>query len=175
MNISFIPIDHNNLNDCMLLAKWHNDPEIKHLINPNFHEGEPILLKADFFMNKENNNPYLEQYNFFITVDDTFIGDINIVGNPDFLVKQDGNSVWLGITIGDKEFRGKGIGTVAMNYIEDFSRELGFKRIELGVFEFNKRAIHLYKSLGYKHFATHKNFTYHDGRWYDDKRYEKYL
>ena len=62
-----------------------------------------------------------------------------------------------------------------MQYLEEQIRAHGWKRIELGVFEFNTNAIKLYQKLGYQEFARIANFTYWEGRMWQDIRMEKYL
>ena len=48
----------------------------------------------------------------------------------------------------DDRSRKKGIGRKLMQYIIDFSKELNFDSIELGVSESNQNAIHFYESIG---------------------------
>ena len=54
-------------------------------------------------------------------------------------------------------------------------RKNGYEKIELGVFEFNKRAIKFYEKIGYEKITSLENFTYYDGKWWNDYRYEKKL
>ncbi|MDF2700398.1 MAG: hypothetical protein K0Q49_1956 [Haloplasmataceae bacterium] len=174
MKIEFVPINYANLNDCTILAKWFNDPELNYLISPNFYPGELPYVSAEY-ISQSNIHPKNEKFAYFIVADNNVIGDVNIIANPEYLTKFDGFSSWLGITIGEKEYHGYGIGKQAMNFIEEVARDLGFTRMELGVFSFNKRAIEFYKKLGYKHITKVPNFTYYEGSWYDDLRFEKYL
>lgn len=48
------------------------------------------------------------------------------------------------------EFRKHGVGQRLMNYVEDWSREMGVTSIELNVYEFNGAAIGFYSKLGYQ-------------------------
>ncbi|WP_100402900.1 GNAT family N-acetyltransferase [Bacillus sp. FJAT-42315] len=54
-------------------------------------------------------------------------------------------------------------------------KKQGIKRIELGVFEFNKQAQKLYQKLGYKEIGRIENFTYWQGEMWTDIRMEKYV
>lgn len=174
MMIDFVPIDYHNMRDCETLSKWFNDPEINYLLSPNFQQGDQPSI-SPVHISKINAYSKFEKYAYFILCDGLFVGDVNIIDNPDFLLKTNENSGWLGITIGEKPYRGLGIGKIAMNFIEQTAKEIGFNRIELGVFEFNKKAIEFYKKLGYQQFGVVPKFTFYKGIWYDDLRFEKYI
>ena len=103
------------------------------------------------------------------------IGEMDYQVDPPHLYKQEPGSAWIGILIGEESGRGRGIGSLAMQYLEQQIRVPGLKRIELGVFEFNTNAIKLYQKLGYQEFARIADFTYWDGRMWQDIRMEKYL
>ncbi|QTL52455.1 GNAT family N-acetyltransferase [Priestia aryabhattai] len=50
-----------------------------------------------------------------------------------------------------QEFSNKGVGTTLLSYLIEWSKEQkGLEKINLDVFSNNKRAIHLYKKLGFK-------------------------
>jgi len=64
-------------------------------------------------------------------------------------------SAEFGIFIGDKKYRGKGIGEEATRLILDFGfNALNLHHIWLRVFSFNKNAIGLYKKVGFKIIGT---------------------
>jgi RimJ/RimL family protein N-acetyltransferase len=174
MKIDFMPINYHDLNDCNILAKWFNDSRISHLISPNFHPGIQPPVTPVHISNVNTQTTY-EKYAYFIVCDGKVIGDINIIDNPDYLIKKAENSCWLGITIGEVDYQGLGIGKKAMEFIENLAIELGFNRLELGVFEFNTKAISFYKGLGYKEIGVIPKFTFYQGMWYDDLRFEKYF
>ena len=46
-------------------------------------------------------------------------------------------------------YRGKGLGKQTMLALEKLAKSMGFTEIELHVFAWNKRAVRLYKSLGF--------------------------
>jgi|SRR5690554_1956508 len=174
MNINFVPMDFTNLNDCAILAKWFNDPSINYLISPNFYQG-PLSYISPEFISQTNLYTKYKKYAFFIVYNKIIVGDINIIDNPDFLIKKNYKSCWLGITIGEKEYQGLGIGKKAMDFIEEYAKDLGYDRIELGVFSFNSKAINFYKKMGYKEIGIIPHFTYYNNKWHDDIRLEKFL
>ncbi|MEZ0536694.1 GNAT family N-acetyltransferase [Caldicellulosiruptoraceae bacterium PP1] len=77
------------------------------------------------------------------------------------------HSAAIGIMV-HKNYQGKGIGKALMKTVLDLADNwLMLKRIELGVFADNERAIKLYKSLGFeieglKKYAAIRNGTYAD-------------
>ena len=114
---------------------------------------------------------------FFIAIylDDQLVGEMNYMVDPPHLYKKEPGTAWIGITIGDAAAQGKGVGRAAMQFLEEQIRAQGLKRIELGVFEFNTRAHHLYQKLGYQEIGRVAAFTYWDDKMWADIRMEKYL
>ena len=74
----------------------------------------------------------------------------------------------IGIMIGDKEYWGKGYGSDALKVLIKFIfEEVNMKKIKLGVFSFNNRAIACYKKVGFKEEGILKNELYRSGKYYD--------
>jgi RimJ/RimL family protein N-acetyltransferase len=115
------------------------------------------------------------QHTFLIYLQGRLIGEMDYQVDPGHLFRKERGTAWIGIIIGEDAGRGRGIGSLAMQYLEEQIRALGLKRIELGVFEFNTNAIKLYQKLGYQEFARIADFTYWEGRMWQDIRMEKYL
>ena len=94
-----------------------------------------------------------------------FVLDNIRTGNPQFVALEDGRVVgWCDICRMDrpvylhagvlgmgilKEFRGRGIGRRLILAALERAREVGIERVELTVYVSNKRAIRLYKSVGF--------------------------
>ena len=55
----------------------------------------------------------------------------------------------------DESFRGQGVGKLAMVWLEEKARELGFKEIALHVYGSNLPAIKLYEKLGFSPTSVH--------------------
>lgn len=75
--------------------------------------------------------------------------DGNNIGVFNILLSPTGKEAKIGIVI-DKPFQGKGYGRQAMKLIEKEAKRLGIKKLMLEVFSQNKRAVNLYKKVGYK-------------------------
>lgn len=94
------------------------------------------------------------------------VGNISVapVGNR-FKLKHRGG---VGIAI-VREFWNAGLGTILLKEAVRLSKELGFYQLELGVFEDNARAIHLYEKNGFeKTGRIPRAFRLKDGTFYDE-------
>jgi UDP-4-amino-4,6-dideoxy-N-acetyl-beta-L-altrosamine N-acetyltransferase len=75
---------------------------------------------------------------------------------------------WLGIIIGDKENRGKGLGEEAMNLGLDYAfNALNLQKICLEVLDVNKSAVKLYEKLGFEKEGLLKKHFYSNGKYSD--------
>lgn len=172
MNIQFKLIQ-NNLDLAHKMIDWYNNPDIAHFIHVNRNEDNPQEYTLDDVIKELH--PHSNVLRYSILDGDLPIGELSITKDFFLLMKKDENSAWISILIGDQSYWGKGISKLAMKFLEDTCREMGFNRIELGVFENNTKAFNLYKSLGYKEFTRIDHFTFSHGRWCADVRLEKYL
>ncbi|SIS49620.1 GNAT family N-acetyltransferase [Salimicrobium flavidum] len=173
MNVSFEKLTEPSQATVDLINRWESDPAIIPLIRPNKNQEE---LDSRITVTQTGLKKQLEYKQIYlIFLDNQLVGIMDYMVNPDHLFHQIDNTAWLGILIGEREARGKGIGYQAINYIEEEVRRKGLKRIEIGVFEFNEQALKLYRSMGYKEIARIDNFTFWKQRMWADIRLEKYL
>ncbi len=156
----------------MALNDWANDPALAHLMRPSRDKEE---LKQKVSVTTQTLLDRLERgYQIYlIYADGKLVGEMNYTVNPPQLLKKERGSAWLGIGIGEASARGKGVGVQAMQYLESEIRAQGLARMELGVFEYNERAIKLYKKMGFKEIGRIEGFTYWQGRMWTDIRMEK--
>jgi len=155
------------------LDKWENDSKIVHFIRPSQNQAEldkHIEITHDLLVERTKHG-----HTYLIRLDGLLVGFMEFQIHPQHLYKKDVKSAWIGITIGEETVRGKGIGFNAMQFLEKLIAAEGLKRIELGVFEFNQKAIQLYKRLGYQEIARINDFTFWQGRKWQDIRMEKLL
>lgn len=74
----------------------------------------------------------------------------------------------IGIFIGEKQEREKGIGTEAIRLLLDYSfNYLNLHNIKLDVLSFNERAIACYKKCGFKECGRRRESYYLNGKYYD--------
>ena len=175
MKIEIQKININNDEHIRSIVRWDNSDDFYHFITPvkcgdkrENHTFESI--KKEYKKNPDST------HNTYIILDRKRpIGSFSIQMNPKHLMKKSEETSWIGLTIGEKEYWGRGVAKTAMDYIERESKKLGAVRIELGTFEFNRRAHAFYKKCGFLEIGRLKKFTYWNGKYWDDIRMEKYL
>jgi RimJ/RimL family protein N-acetyltransferase len=173
MKINFIKLTEPTTEYMEALNRWENDPALIPLIRVCQNEED---LKERAQNTLESLKQRLEHdHTWSIHLDGRLIGEMGYQVDPGHLYKKEPGTVWIGITIGEEIGRGKGIGFLALQHLEEQIESQGFKRIELGVFEFNTNAIKLYQKLGYREIARIKDFTYWNGKMWQDIRMEKHV
>ena len=74
----------------------------------------------------------------------------------------------MSISLGDFANWGKGYGNEATRLALGFAfNELHLHRVQLTVFDYNPRAIHLYEKLGFQQEGIYREFLQRDGRRFD--------
>lgn len=174
MPIVFKKLTIPTLEIATTMNNWANDRQIVHLMRPSFSLEE---LEAETVVSVKHLEERLDRgyMIYLIYADKQLVGEVNYIVDPPYLMKQESGSAWIGISIGVASARGKGIGAQAMQHLEGEIRTAGLARIELGVFEYNERAIKLYKKMGYQEIGRVEEFTYWDGKMWTDIRMEKRL
>lgn len=154
-------------------TKWENDPALVHLTRPN--QSQADLEKVSEVDSLELDARLSYNIIYLIYLDGQLVGEMSYQVDPQHLYKKELGTAWIGITIGEESARGKGLGPLAMQYLEEEIRNAGFKRIELGVFEFNEPAQKLYQKMGYTEIGRIPNFTFWQNKMWTDIRMEKYI
>jgi RimJ/RimL family protein N-acetyltransferase len=171
LNTQFIKITEPTQVLVDTFNRWENDPALVPMIRPNQTKSE---LERQRTITLDHLIKRLEDHHIYlIYLNDQLIGEMNYMVDPSHLYKKDQGTAWIGITIGEPEGRGKGIGFMAINYLEEQIKKQGFKRIELGVFEYNVQAHKLYQKMGYREITRIKDFTFWEDKLWSDIRMEK--
>ncbi|PFA67115.1 GNAT family N-acetyltransferase [Bacillus sp. AFS015802] len=173
MNVLFTKLVEPENEIITALNRWDNNPDLVPLIRPNKDQDE---LEKRWYMTMDDLNTRLDSHDMFlIYLDNKLVGEMNYMVDPGHLYKKVKGTAWVGITIGEPEGRGKGIGFKAVRYLENEIKKQGLTRIELGVFEFNRQAHKLYQQMGYQEVARIPDFTYWNGKMWSDIRMEKII
>jgi RimJ/RimL family protein N-acetyltransferase len=173
MDITFQKLIEPDSEVLEYINKWENDPALIPLIRPN--KNKEALEMREILTIQVLEERLVHSHTFLIYRGDQLIGEMDYQIDPKHLYKKEAGTAWIGIIIGEEIARGKGIGYQALQYLEEEIRKQGLKRIELGVFEFNTGAIKLYQKAGYKEIGRIPDFTYWDGKMWQDIRMEKYI
>lgn len=153
--------------------KWENDPRLIHLIRVN--RDQESLEKTITVTVKDLEEWLGRKQIYLIYLQNQVVGEIEFQIDPKHLYKNDVSTAWVAIMIGEESARGKGIGYIALQYLEREIQALGLRRMELGVFEFNTNAIKLYQRLGYREIGRIPDFTFWQGKLWADIRMEKII
>ena len=173
MNIKFRKLVEPTADIAEYMSKWENDPALIPFARPN---KDQEALDAREVVTIEVLEQRLEHdHMYLIYLDDQLIGQMDYQIDPKHLYKKQAGTAWIGIVIGEEIARGKGIGQLALAYLENEIKLHGLRRIELGVFEFNTNAIKLYQKAGYQEVGRIPDFTFWQGRMWQDIRMEKYI
>lgn len=127
---------------------WYLDPETVWLVDGDKEPYTPELLNKMYTHQDTHGELY------FIEVLETGcwrpIGDV-CLSLDDFA-----------IVIGEKEFRGKGVGRAVVSALVDHARALGWKQVRVGdVYDFNDGSRRMFTSLGFqKESKTEKGRSY---------------
>lgn len=149
-NIDFIKINQNLIDDYLIMV---NDENVQKYIYKN---------KKVFSYDDELNwvNEKLNQNATIFSMIEKSTG--NFIGNFEFMDIEEGSSE-IGICITPK-YQNKHFGKEAMlSMIEYGFQILKLKEINLTVYSTNKRAINLYKKLGFEEYKREKNIIGIDG------------
>lgn len=175
MKLDFRELNIDSDTDLSYLEKWNNDPELRPLV----HQHHDIFDLCRFVPKKKIRKRILGYKGTYrchlILLNDLPIGEVSFMLSTQHMIKKERDAAWVGIMIGENRAQGQGIGTKAMQYLENLLQQMGIRRIELGVFEYNARAIGLYRKLQYHEFHRTPDFTYWNGKLWTDIRFEKYL
>lgn len=106
-----------------------------------------------------------ERFTWLICLsDDTPVGEV-IINEID----EDNRSANIRIGLFDPQYFGKGYGTEAMKLAVDYGFKHGnLHRIELSVYDFNPRAIHVYEKVGFTLEGTLRDSLLWDGEYTDE-------
>ena len=139
------------------IAIWQQDSEFLRLMDSAVAYPFTALQVKEWY-----EKGYSDQYEFMIRkLDDEM--PLGFVGLGD--INWSSRNAWAGIAIGERGKWGKGIGTEALQLMIMFAfEELNLRRISLGVFEYNLRAIGSYEKVGFKVEGRQRQIVYRDGK-----------
>ena len=148
-----------------VLPRWNLNSEYFRLLNSSARPMQSSKA-ASKWMEEEVGAMSLESYYFSIHTleDDKLIGEIGLD-----VVNWPGRDAFVGLGIGETEYWSKGYGTDVMNVLLRFAfTEINLRRVSLGVFEYNPRAIRSYEKAGFRHEGRLRRLLNREGRRWDN-------
>ena len=148
--------------DVVETARWICDAEIGHQLGIK----SPISRDAAERFSKEMLGQIgSSMFGFSVKRldDDRRIGSVTLRN-----LDRENGSAEVAIFISDPALLGRGYGTDAMRCMLDFAfGELRLERVELGVFDYNPRAIRSYEKAGFQTDAVLRHARFHRGAFHD--------
>jgi RimJ/RimL family protein N-acetyltransferase len=142
---------------------WDRDTEQHRLA-----DSDPVQLWSEkkireFIEKQAENNSRSFRFAIRSLADDALIGGVGLWVNS-----WTHADAWLGISIGDRHYWGKGCGTDAMRLVVQYGFiELNLRRITLGLHAYNARALKTYEKVGFKMEGRQRGEGIRDGQRYD--------
>lgn len=167
------------LTECIdALFAWENDESTRHLhlVTRSEKEFKELQITRESLLKRIETAQTSDNFFLWMILENKKpVCFLTAQIDPRQLLRHVPGTFWPSLLIGEKSARGRGIGKQAMLWLEEIAGEMGCKRIEIGVFEFNTAARRLYESLGYVEFAQTPEFTWWNGALRTDLRLEKDL
>jgi diamine N-acetyltransferase len=149
--------------DIPTFLRWFNDPEVRHGLLMFAPMGR--AEEERWFEGRLN---HADDYLFAVEarLDD---GSWLHIGNVGLhRIDWKSRNCIFGIALGEKAQWGHGYGTDATRTMLRFGfAELNLHRIELEVFDFNRRAMRVYEKAGFRLEGTRRQTFYQDGQYHD--------
>ena len=148
-----------------VFPRWNSNSEYFRLLNSSARpmQSSKAALK---WMEEDVSEMPLDGYYFAIhtLAEDKLIGELGLD-----VVNWPGREAFVGLGIGETEYWSKGYGTDVMNVLLRFAfMEINVRRVSLGVFEYNPRAIHSYEKVGFRHEGSMRRLLKREGRRWDN-------
>ncbi len=157
--------------DPPLVAAWSRDPEFVRLLSSGIaRPWTAAAVKKEIEESlDEDGEPKPDVFAFLIRALEADGQPGRLIGLVDLIVDHwSHRNAWLGIGIGERADWGQGYGSDAMRLILRYAfDELNLHRVTLTVFEYNERAIHTYRKLGFQEEGRQRQRLQRDGRWWD--------
>ena len=145
-----------------VMSQWDRDTEQHRLA-----DSDPAQLwsekKLKDFIESGAKNPQSFRFWIYTLAEDKLIGGVGLS-----VIAWNHADAWLGISIGDRAYWGRGYGADAVRLAVQYGfLELNLRRISLGLHAYNERACKLYQKVGFQMEGTARGEGRRDGVRYD--------
>ncbi|MEM3731592.1 MAG: GNAT family N-acetyltransferase [Candidatus Bathyarchaeia archaeon] len=155
----------------MRTPKWEDLDNLLELINSLVEEGAEIIRNEK--VSRDEEIDWLSKTIASLEKDEIFflVGEVDgkVIASSDIrpLRGSERHVGVLGIIVKDG-FRDIGIGTEMMKTLIEQARKMGLKVLTLSAFATNKRALHVYKKVGFVQTGVIPKKHFKDGRYIDE-------
>lgn len=148
--------------DIEFINNWRNDPELISFLGAPFRYIN-VDVDENWFDNYMSNRAHVVRCSIVTESDDKVLGLVTLAS-----IDQLNQSAELHIMIGEKDSRGKGMGTFAVTeMLKHAFNNLNLHRVELSVLSTNKVAQKLYEKCGLVREGTKRKAVYKNGQFVD--------
>ncbi|MDX9970334.1 MAG: GNAT family protein [Candidatus Gracilibacteria bacterium] len=141
-------------------VKWLSNHKVIQFIGDELGKKTNLQKEKEWFANYKN----AKNKKFFTICDN--VKPIGFMGLSN--ISKPNKNADLFIAIGEDDYRGKGIGKIAMEWIIDYGfTKQKLHKINLGVIKDNIPAVNLYKSLGFVVEGEMKDEVFYKGKFHD--------
>ncbi|MBE0409253.1 MAG: GNAT family N-acetyltransferase [Anaerolineales bacterium] len=150
--------------DADRFSRWALDSEYSRLLDTDparLWSAQKVKQWLEKSLEKESGNEFTFMMNTL--ENEQTIGFIGLDG-----IRWNHGDAYVGIGIGEREFRGKGYGTDAMRVLLKYAfTELNLHRVSLNVFAYNSMAIRSYEKAGYVIEGKQREYLNREGKRWD--------
>lgn len=126
-------------------VRWFNNPLVDKFVAEEVGQGTNLKKQEKWFIDYERASKEGKKKFFTICDEDKPVGVMGLSSIS--TINRNAN---LFIAIGEDNYRGKGVGKIAMQWLIDYGfKELNLHKINLGVIEKNVAAVKLYERMGF--------------------------
>ena len=158
IQLSYRPLRHADL-PCRMF--WLNDPETNKYLGTRVRNGTDLKFNEEWFDKYEKDS---SREIFTVTHKGKPIGQVGLTS-----INPNDRNAELYVVIGEKEYRGRGLGKIMVGFILDYGfRVRGLHRIGLTVHVENVAAIRCYEGCGFSSEGILKESVFRNGRYEDE-------
>lgn len=150
--------------DLPAIRAWVNDEETTRYLSGTFRAAQSVANTQDFLQRMmQGNGAFASNFVIADRATQDYIGQVDF-----FQISWPTRCGTIGMVVGKKEMRGRGVGTEALKLLVRYGfLTLGLERAELDVHQDNARAIRCYENAGFRHEGRKRHAVFTDGRFRD--------
>ena len=144
-------------------VRWDRDTEQHRLADSDPAQLFSEKKLKEFIEKRADDNQRSFRFAIRTLADDILIGGVGL-----WINSWTHTDAWLGISIGERDYWGRGYGSEAVRLAVQYAfLELNLRRVSLGLHDYNERALKAYEKVGFKLEGRTRGDGMRDGVRYD--------